>query len=453
MVGCDGDSSSQQHDDAITGADAGGKTASDGGSKVDARAPSRGDASHENGATDKSAALPCAVQKILSDHCWTCHGASPIGGVPMSLASSADFQALAADGSSYTSHVSERVNQTDPKTRMPPVSYPQLSSDELAKLNSWLAAGAKGASETCTPSVSADAGVDAGGPPPKILDSDLTCYRMLSHGGDGTGQYQVGIATDSYVMAVFAAPWKETEYGIVIRPVIDNAKALHHWLLFQDDVGGIPGGPTPEVGAHPTGQLIAGWAPGNTPTDFRTSGADVGLELPSNTTYTVEFHYNSSDPFAADASGVEICTVKRKPANVAGISWLGLDQLVVPSAQWTGTCSPVSKEPIYITQVWPHMHLTGKHMKATINRKDGTKESLYDGDFDFNYQKGYPMNVTINPGDTITTVCDYTQPMSFGESTQAEMCYLFTTAYPKGALAGLDIWGSFAHGGSSCLGQ
>lgn len=31
------------------------------------------------------------------------------------------------------------------------------------------------------------------------------------------------------------------------------------------------------------------------------------------------------------------------------------------------------------------MHLKGRHMKATINRKDGPTEILHDEDFDFNY--------------------------------------------------------------------
>ena len=56
------------------------------------------------------------------------------------------------------------------------------------------------------------------------------------------------------------------------------------------------------------------------------------------------------------------------------------------------------------------------------------------------------------PGDTITTECSYTKPTVFGKATTAEMCYLFTYAYPKGALSNLDPWGAFAHGGSSCLG-
>jgi hypothetical protein len=57
------------------------------------------------------------------------------------------------------------------------------------------------------------------------------------------------------------------------------------------------------------------------------------------------------------------------------------------------------------------------------------------------------------PGESIVTDCSYAKPMSFGEATSDEMCYLFTMAYPKGALTDSGSWGKSAHGGSACLGQ
>ena len=39
-----------------------------------------------------------------------------------------------------------------------------------------------------------------------------------------------------------------------------------------------------------------------------------------------------------------------------------------------------------------------------------------------------------------------------GQATTAEMCYLFTTAYPKGALTDQGVVGTATHGGSACLG-
>jgi hypothetical protein len=90
---------------------------------------------------------------------------------------------------------------------------------------------------------------------------------------------------------------------------------------------------------------------------------------------------------------------------------------------------------------------------GTVNRANGTKEVVHDAPFDFNYQRSYAVDVVLNPGDSLTTDCRYSEPAVFGQPTDQEMCYLFSMAYPKGALASPDAWGTIAHGSSSCLGM
>jgi hypothetical protein len=411
--------------------------------------------------------LPCAIKKIVSDKCQMCHSDPPDFAAPMPLTTLAQFHTpTKADASkTYAQSAKTRVNAgASGAGHMPPPTSPQLTSQELSSLNAWLDQGAPASTEVCSTASSNDGGIalatsDAGyGDAGAMGTSDLDCYKLLANNGDLKTPYKVGVATDAYFNFVFASPWQGTAYGIVIRPVIDNSKVIHHWLLFQDNKPGTPSGAVSGSGAHPSGQLLHGWAPGAESIDFRETGVDVGVELPQ-TTYTVEIHYNSSDANATDASGVEICTAKKKPANIAALSWLGYDNSLLAGAfdgdstTWTGTCKPMSSEPIHILSVWPHMHLQGRHMKGTINRANGTKEILHDKDFDFNYQSLYKKNVTLMPGESIVTECTYSKPMSFGEATTDEMCYLFTMAYPKGALADDGSWGKTAHGGSACLGQ
>jgi hypothetical protein len=76
---------------------------------------------------------------------------------------------------------------------------------------------------------------------------------------------------------------------------------------------------------------------------------------------------------------------------------------------------------------------------------------LHDEPFDFEYQGMYLKNEVMKAGDTLETTCTFKQPMTFGTDTDMEMCYLFTMAYPLGALAQLDPWSVIAHGGSSCI--
>jgi cytochrome c5 len=411
----------------------------------------------DGGKTNETVDLGCTGQQLVDKYCSACHGEKPIG-APMSLTMSAHYQAAAQDGRKMHVVAKDRLNATGETKPMPPAGYPKPSAAELEKLNTWLEQGAPAAKTTCTkpPEPTTDGGSAPEGDPDYVppTDAELECFKIVAHNGDLKSQFMVGSAADAYFNFTFAAPWKSLAYGISFKPIIDNEKVIHHWLLFQDDVPGVPNSITPSVGAHPVGQLLAGWAPGGETLDFRASKVDVGLELPGDgTTYTMEYHYNSSDPGAKDASGVEVCVMRKKPKNIAGLSWLGYDQLLLPAAKWTGTCTPLAQEPIHILAVTPHMHVQGKHMKGIINRKDGTKETLHDEAFDFEFQRSYIKDVKLMPGDTITTECTFNRPMSFGTQTNAEMCYLFTMAYPKGALRGLDLWGTFAHGGSSCLGQ
>ncbi len=451
-------------DDSTSSAADAGKSAG----KKDASAPSSSTTRADSGASGKPAAdagsgagaksgagLPCDVAEVVSSRCSLCHGAKPAYGAPMALVKAADFQGKATDGRALLDVIKEKVNATDPRNRMPPTSATALSQDELSLLNDWLDQGAPGSSETCT-SKPADAGTgasDAGASGPV---GDQECYDFLAHNGDFKTPFAVGTAVDSYFNFTFPAPWQGTGYAVVFRPKIDNMQAIHHFLLFEDDVAGTPSGATPSIGAHPTGQLIFGWAPGGEVLDLPAMGhPDVGLEMPGDTTYTIEYHYNSNDPSAKDASGVQVCIIHDKPANVAGITWLGTDNLVAPSTDWEGTCTPTSNEPIHIIGVTPHMHKTGIHMKGTINRASGQNEVFQDADFDFNFQRMYTFmpDLVLMPGDSITTDCTYSQPMTFGESTNDEMCYMFTLAYPAGALTDDGLWGAFAHGGSACLGM
>jgi hypothetical protein len=186
----------------------------------------------------------------------------------------------------------------------------------------------------------------------------------------------------------------------------------------------------------------------------------VGFELLPKT-YILEVHYNSSDANAEDASGVQLCVQTRKPQHVAGMSWLGYDHggvlaattsACIPSSKWTGKCAPQHKEPIHLLFVTPHLHQSGTHLKAVIDGPRGSRV-LLDQPFDFNYQITYPTPEVLMPGESITTTCDFSKPQCFGQATSAEMCYLFTYSYPKGALQDTADWGRLAHGEGTCLGQ
>ena len=421
--------------------------------------------------------LPCDVKKIVYEKCGACHSDPPVGTF-MPLLTNAHFQALSTtpgnEGQSYAALARTRINSAD--RPMPPQGSTPLTEAERATLNAWLDQGAPVGTDSCgggdVISQPGNGGTNGGGNSgngEEIDTTGLQCVKLLAHANnDKNRKYKVGAVVDGYVNVNHQSPWRQTVYGVVIRPVIDNAKVLHHWLLYREP-GGQDGRVTPSGGQHTGGELIHGWAPGGESLNFRKYD-DVGVELPVSN-YVVEFHYNSNDPNAEDASGVEVCYRTDKPRNIAGLSWVGFDQGVEsyaagailggwasgfcldPRETWVGTCRPKApQQPIHIVGVSPHMHESGLHMKAVIKGPNGERV-LHDAPFAFDSQVHYDVEETLMPGEYIETTCNFSAKKCAGQATGSEMCYLFTYAYPKGALSDNGLWGQIAHGQNACLGQ
>lgn len=410
-----------------------------------------------------SSSVPCDVASIVSEHCATCHAETPQFNAPMSLTSAADFDALAPiSGAQPVREVAARRIRAPGGARMPPPGTVEaLEPAEIETLAAWLESGAPGDADGCN----IGAVVNPGGTsellprptatgtllgPYETWDADgVECYPFLTYepgGSDKSTPYGVGAAVDQYIGFGFRPPWQGTRYVRAFRTIIDNAQVLHHWILFQEP-SAQDGDVAEIIGAHPGGQMMHGWAPGGSDLYFTP---DVAIRMDSDTGYLLEVHYNSSDPSAVDASGLEICVTETPPENEAIISWLGTDFINGTSA--SGTCRPRSEEPIHIIAGTPHMHLKGSAMRVVVEREGGGSDVVHDEAFSFQNQRGYAEDITIQPGDSITTTCTYSAPATFGKGTNEEMCYWFALAYPAGALADGGLIGTIAHGENACLG-
>lgn len=402
-----------------------------------------------------AAPMPCDVGKVVSKNCGTCHGATPIGGAPMSLVTQADFSKqlksvrTAPDQTLEVAQlVKMRVN--DDAKPMPPGG--KLADADLAVLNKWLDAGhpAGAASDSaCAVQTPADTTIK-----PTVRPDGTTCYQFKNHGqpmpGDTT-PYGV-VPGEHYVSFYYNAPWKAPSELVSWRTIYDNTKVLHHWLLYSTLGDTMDGTFAPSIGTHigDAANLLAGWAVGG---NDSTMPPDVGLQLPPpGGGLLLEWHYYNNDPAPQmDASAVEICTVPAGSLkHTAGMTWLGTENFNGPlgmppktESKFSGTCLPGragmnASDPIHIFTLWPHMHTYGRHMHSTVNRADGTTEEVFDKPFDFNYQITYPAAIDLYPGDSITSTCTFQNTsndnVAFGPSTEQEMCYQFAFSYPVGAL-------------------
>jgi hypothetical protein len=426
--------------------------------------------------TTAGTSMPCAVETVVKSGCQSCHGATPIGGAPMSLLTLADFQRdyavktttqLAGQTMKMYELARIRINREMGTTPMPQGN--PLAADAFTTLDGWLRSGAKGGdacsagaagmggimtgsggSGATTMSSPSDVRTDCDDPKsfePLVALEGETCYEFKTHGrsgADDTSKFNIDVG-ESYSQFYFDVPWTadavETRFGTRF----DNQQVLHHWLAFSQ----LAGTPNGTVSPNVTGttlfegaELVAGWAIGGCTTTYP---ADVGVELPDSGTLMVQWHhYNSTNTPQQDGSAVQICTVPgamRK--NHAGLTFLGTEGIAIPPggpADATTSCTNNSGAPITIVGFTPHMHTIGSNMRTVVEKKGGESFDLFNKPFIFDQQINYMLKTPyeLAPGDTLTTTCSWMNnkdvPVSFGQSTDQEMCYQFTLAYPYGAL-------------------
>ena len=205
-----------------------------------------------------------------------------------------------------------------------------------------------------------------------------------------------------------------------MRPIAPQG--THHTLLFR----GVEGTNMIYASGVGTNELI--FPPGK---GFKmTAGTVLGLQL---------HIYNSSDAVLTGTSGVEILEVD--PATITDEVDLflpGPKNLSLPPNQpttQTGTCTVT--EPYSVFALFPHMHQLGTHFKSTLT-VGGAEMTLIDGEYDFEHQPVMTFEpIQLAVGDKITTTCTWHNPgsttVTYGESTETEMCYSILYRFPRGS--------------------
>jgi hypothetical protein len=409
--------------------------------------------------------MPCETQQAVRSACLTCHGANLLGGAPMSLSTYADWHKPAVTQPTLKVYQLSQMRLHDQARPMPPGGL--IEAGPRATLDAWLSAGAVGSH------AEADAACASSEPPATVAGSvdgsfgaiqpaeGETCYEFAVHASNtnvaDTTPYDVG-SGEHYEQFYYEVPWPAGTVATRYGAKYDNVKVLHHWLLFSsaetDPAGSHKTAPLPTLSGVDA-QLLAGWAVGGS---NMAAPEDVGFELPNpGRKLDVQWHfYNSTGQRQVDRSIVQVCTVPAAMrTNVATFSWLGQEDLNgnrflggvgMPAHQastFSGTCNPRRRgmntsDPINIVIFWPHMHQLGTSMAATINRADGTKDAVFDKPFDFSSQIHFTVDHKLFPGDTLTTTCRFNNTtdrgVPYGESSDTEMCYMFTYAWPANTL-------------------
>jgi len=374
--------------------------------------------------------LPCEVDAIVGRACQSCHGSTPMFGATMPLDQRVDFlaQSPSEPSKKVWQTVKDRVHRApDAAGRMPQKPNAPLSANDLATLDKYFADGLPAASCNGTssdpkqPTVSCkpDVAVRPGTPwsMPKTVRDEYVCYGF---------DYEVTA--------------KRHVTGIL--PTVQNPKIVHHILLMQaeDSVSSTPM-PCAEFSIARYRMLYA-WAPG-------VGGFELPKEagLPAETGkthYVVQIHYNNTQELdgQTDTSGFDLCSTNELRANDADVLAFGSAKFEIPAksrhditARWV---VPPSIPELHAIGAFPHMHGLGTFIGTTLMPKGGgTAVDLgTDPRFDFNNQFFATLpNVTLKSGDVVETRCVWenprSEPVTWGENTDDEMCFSFTLYYPK----------------------
>ena len=399
----------------------------------------------ESGSTGDAAGggLPCDVVDVLARHCGDCHGEPPKFGAPMSLVSYEDLHvpAITNPGRPVSELVVERID--DEKAPMPPTG--RMPDEDRKVLLDWIEGGAR-----LDPTADCELPDDDGGD----TEDELPCKPdvvMTAHASGSDEPFEVPKVRDLYMCFAFQAPFTEPTQATAWTPIIDDARVVHHWILYRTKTPQpVDGAFACDVSLQLTADFVAGWAPGG---GNMIMPDDVGLDLGGpGDWYVLQVHYNNTANYsdALDESGVGFCTADEPRPNLAGIVTLGSLDINIPAGaedhQVTGTCSGVTNllwPEMHLLGASPHMHQLGRSMRSIVNHLDGTQETLVDVPaFDFESQGMYfpDEEILLRPGDSITTTCAYDNPnpwpVVFGEGTNDEMCFDFVLAYPVNTLLG-----------------
>lgn len=363
----------------------------------------------------------CEARAVLQARCQTCHG-TEVAGAPMSLVTWADTQANSA--LDKTKKISDLIKARahDEKRPMPPVAQGKLTTQELAALDAWFAAGYPDG--TCS-------GPDEVAPKPSDefkWPEECTPDRIFQVKAQQGGQpYNVPANWEDNVTITIPVPWvgkvPGAVHAVAIRPLTNNKRVVHHWILYAG-----------------TREFITSWSPGKEAEIFPK---DVGVYMPTSGSFQLNMHYYNQGNSSAekDESGAEICITDKLREKTATTNMFGPFALSVPpgKSEATATCTQNGSGPVTLITSSPHMHKTGYGGKFEIIRADGKVEVLDDSPFNQEDQTVTPINAVLNRGDKVRTTCKFDNPTSqtkrFGESTNDEMCFNFARYYPKGALS------------------
>ena len=173
---------------------------------------------------------------------------------------------------------------------------------------------------------------------------------------------------------------------------------------------------------------------GTSPLDFPEG---VGVKVAAGQQLHLNLHlFNSTDDPISGDTAILVKSQPTPPPQVAEMVFAGAFLFNLQPGQTTsksGGCTATA--PFNIFAVWPHQHKLGTHHRFTVTRGSDVT-TLHDAAYEFSEQNYYLKSpeFAVEVGDKLQTTCtwlnDTTGSVTFGESSNQEMCFTGLYRYP-----------------------
>jgi hypothetical protein len=273
-------------------------------------------------------------------------------------------------------------------------------------------------------------------PPP---DADLTGYTELI-GRDWTmapGErykcIRIQAAQDMYIQSFQAQAPQGTHHTVV---------------TIKDQLGGQGGSDLGEYECEVNTLDLQMLFASGVGTDALTFPDGVAMKIEAGQYINLNLHLFNTQG-SADLSGHSGVWVKTIPVDQvvqeAEMVFAGTMDFTI-EAGMTGEASGgcTFNQPATIMTYWPHMHQIATHQKVTLT-VGGQQMVIHDEPFSFEEQKNYTLDppIQVQSGDSINVVCSYDntageEDVTFGDSSNTEMCFTGLYRYPKQAFTLFD---------------
>jgi hypothetical protein len=254
-------------------------------------------------------------------------------------------------------------------------------------------------------------------------------------GGDAAGGY-VPLVTATWSLAPGSEGYicgtrtlTEDVYAGALRPMAPLG--THHTTVSI-------GNPTaPDDESFPCGPEFGDFWASGVGTQELVLPDGVGLLARAGQQLKVSLHlFNATDRTLSGVSGLEVRPVGAADVeHVAKVDYYGpMSFSILDDSEPHTVSDEVQLEQGTLVGIFPHMHQLGTHFRAELQRGGDTVE-LWDDDYQFESQEFAPLaEVPVEAGDVLQTSCTWVNttedPVGWGTSSTAEMCFTILLSYP-----------------------